>query len=110
MSIAIVGSCEIDNHCPLFYFVSLIYKIANFIFSFLTWRIDHVNTNGVQFAENPNRGYGDKCRFRGHMLLVTKWIHNGDEAVHCDHHQVDGRAEDNRQDLRYKKRAHRVVS
>lgn len=85
-------------------------KIANFIFSFLTWRIDHVNTNGVQFAENPNRGYGDKCRFRGHMLLVTKWIHNGDEAVNCDHHQVDGRAEDNRQDLRYKKRAHRVVS
>lgn len=69
-----------------------------------------MNTNGVHFAENPNRGYGDKCRFRSHMLLVTKWIHNGDEAVHCDHHQVDGRAEDNRQDLRYKKRAHRVVS
>lgn len=69
-----------------------------------------MNTYGVQFAENPNRGYGDKCRFQGHTLIVAKWINNGDEAIQCDHHQVDGRAEHNRQDLRYKKRAHRVVS
>ena len=47
-----------------------------------------MNSNGVHFTENPNRGYGDDCWPSCHILFVAEGEHDGDVSVDGDHHQV----------------------